>query len=170
MNVPIISIVGQKNSGKTTLVEKIIGELKQRGYRVGAIKHDAHRFEIDHKGKDTWRMTKAGAETVVISSNEKMAMVKKIDKEDNVNEIAHWLLGDMDIIITEGYKRQNKPKIEITSTGKLICRNENNLIAIAYIPQNGKKPDGLEYITGMPYFNADDTKGVVNFIIEKIKN
>jgi len=75
--VPVLSIVGKSDSGKTTLIEKLIPELKHRGYRVGTIKHDAHRFEMDHEGKDTYRHFHAGADTVLISSAEKMAMQKQ---------------------------------------------------------------------------------------------
>ncbi|WP_461394974.1 molybdopterin-guanine dinucleotide biosynthesis protein B, partial [Deferrisoma sp.] len=70
-----MSFVAKSGTGKTTLLEKVIGELTRRGYRVGTIKHDAHRFEIDHEGKDSWRLTRAGASPMVISSAEKLAMV-----------------------------------------------------------------------------------------------
>ena len=71
MGIPIISIVGKSNSGKTTLIEKIIPELKKRGCKVGTIKHDVHGFEIDYEGKDTYRHFQAGPDTVVIASSKK---------------------------------------------------------------------------------------------------
>lgn len=70
MNPPVVSIVAKSGTGKTTLLEKLIAEMKQRGFRVAAIKHDAHRFNIDHEGKDSWRLTAAGADTMLVTSPE----------------------------------------------------------------------------------------------------
>lgn len=128
--IPVVSIVGRSNSGKTTLIERIIPILKQRGYRVGTIKHDAHRFEIDHEGKDSWRMAKAGADTVVIGSEDKMAMVKVLNGDKSIDEIINWLFQDVDIVITEGYKSYNNPKIEIIRFDLPVTPAGNNLIAI----------------------------------------
>lgn len=128
----IISVVGKKNSGKTTLVERIITTLKSKGYKVGAIKHDAHQFEIDYPGKDSWKMTQAGADNVVIISSGQMGMIKRLDNEISIDEIVQQFLQDVDIVITEGYKRQNKPKIEVTSTGELSCSEDDNLFAIVF--------------------------------------
>jgi len=75
MTVKALAFVAKSGSGKTTLLEKVISRLKDRGYRVGAIKHDAHRFDIDRPGKDSYRLTAAGADTMVISSPEKLALV-----------------------------------------------------------------------------------------------
>jgi molybdopterin-guanine dinucleotide biosynthesis protein MobB len=99
--IPVVSIVGSSNSGKTTLIERIIPELKLKDYKVGAIKHDAHHFDIDHQGKDTWRMTNSGADTVVISSHDKMAMIKTLAMEKSIDEIIDWLFRDVDIVITD---------------------------------------------------------------------
>src|SRR4030042_2882312 len=72
---PVLCFGGRKTSGKTTLMEKVIAGLKAAGHRVAAVKHDAHRFEIDHPGKDSFRFTAAGADITVISSREKTAVV-----------------------------------------------------------------------------------------------
>jgi len=77
MHTPVVSFVAKSGTGKTTLLEKVIAELKQRGYRVGAIKHDAHRFDIDHPGKDSHRLTSAGADTMLISSPDKASAALK---------------------------------------------------------------------------------------------
>ncbi|OGF53472.1 MAG: molybdopterin-guanine dinucleotide biosynthesis protein B [Candidatus Firestonebacteria bacterium RIFOXYC2_FULL_39_67] len=126
----LLCVVGKSGSGKTTIIERIIPELIKRGYKVGTIKHDAHEFEIDHKGKDTWRMAQAGAETVVIASSDKIAMVKKIDSECNIDQISEWLLKDVDIVIAEGYKKENKPKLEVTSTESLTCAEDSALLGV----------------------------------------
>ena len=108
----IISFVGKSNSGKTTHLEKVIAEIKRRGYKVAIIKHHGHEFDIDVPGKDTWRHARAGADSVVISSPNKIALIEKVLEERTLDEIAQKLQG-VDIIITEGYKREKKPKIEI---------------------------------------------------------
>ena len=82
-----VSFVAKSGTGKTTLLEKVIAELKGRGYRVGVIKHDAHRFDIDHPGKDSHRLTAAGADTMLISSPEKLAMVKQHAESPTIEEL-----------------------------------------------------------------------------------
>ncbi|MBP2674591.1 MAG: molybdopterin guanine dinucleotide biosynthesis accessory protein MobB [Deltaproteobacteria bacterium] len=77
MTVKAVAFLGRSGAGKTTLIEKLLPVLAGRGYRVGAVKHDAHRFDIDHPGKDSHRFTAAGAEVMVISSSEKLALVEK---------------------------------------------------------------------------------------------
>ena len=79
--IPIVSIVGKSDSGKTTLIEKLLPELGRRGYRVATVKHDVHGFEVDREGKDSWRHKKAGAHTVVISSPLKVAVIRDVDHD-----------------------------------------------------------------------------------------
>jgi molybdopterin-guanine dinucleotide biosynthesis protein B len=131
---PIISIVGKSDSGKTTLLEKLIAEVRSRGYRVGTIKHDTHGFTIDHEGKDSWRHKQAGASTVAIASPAKVAVVKDIKEEEPLDALAARYFQDVDIIFTEGYKRENKPKIEVFRKEMhrdLLCTDDPNLIALA---------------------------------------
>ena len=108
---PIISIVGKSDSGKTTLIEKLIRELEQRGYRIGVIKHASHGFDIDREGKASWRHKAAGAETVVVASPGSVAMVK----DEPINSLDHLAtyFNGIDLILTEGYKNESKPKIEV---------------------------------------------------------
>jgi len=130
----VISIVGRSGSGKTTLLERLIPEIVGRGYRVGTIKHTIHGFEIDHKGKDSWRLRSSGASTVVISSPSKLAIVKDTDKELNIDAICSDYLNELDIIFTEGYKKESKPKIELLSReddhNNLLYKDDKNLIAV----------------------------------------
>ena len=113
MQPPVISIVSKKGSGKTTLLEKLIPELKRRGYRVGTLKHDTHGFNIDHEGKDTYRHKASGAEAVLISSPWKLSFIKDCNEEPSLDLLIDKYMGDLDIILTEGYKRANKPQVEI---------------------------------------------------------
>jgi molybdopterin-guanine dinucleotide biosynthesis protein B len=98
--IPIVSIVGKSDAGKTTLIEKLIPELKRRGYRVATIKHDAHQFDIDHPGKDSYRHFHAGADWTIIGSPAKLALVRRLDREFTLDEIAAQIT-DVDLILTE---------------------------------------------------------------------
>jgi len=113
MSIPIISIVSKKNCGKTTLLEKLIPVLKQRGYRVGIVKHDVHGFNIDHEGKDTYRHKAAGADTVAISCPWKLSVIKDVAQEWTPDQLVAQYFTDVDIVITEGYKRSAYPQIEV---------------------------------------------------------
>lgn len=132
-----LSFVAKSGTGKTTLLEKVVAELKQRGYRIGVIKHDAHQFDIDHPGKDSYRLTAAGADTMLISSPEKLAVVKKHTASPPVEELLSTYFYDVDLVLTEGFKMSSLPKIEVHRKERsptLLCRGEQHdptLIAIA---------------------------------------
>jgi molybdopterin-guanine dinucleotide biosynthesis protein B len=130
---PIVCIVGASNSGKTTFLEKLIPELNRRGYRIGTIKHDAHGFEMDREGKDTWKHRKAGAHTVAISSPSQVATIRQTGGELELDELVGRYFWDEDLVLTEGYKRSHRPKIEVFRVeieAQPICGPENNLIAL----------------------------------------
>lgn len=157
--IPIISVVGKSNVGKTTLLEKLLPEIKKRGYRVATIKHDVHGFNIDQPGKDTWKHAQAGADIVVISSPQKMAIIEKVDEERTLDEIAKKL-DHIDLIITEGYKRQDKPKIEVFRSevsDTLLCEKEELFAVATDVPLN----------IGVPEFDLDDSAGIIDLIQEK---
>jgi len=162
--IPIISIVGKSDSGKTTLIEKLLPELTRRGYRVATVKHDVHGFEVDREGKDSWRHKRAGAHTVVIASPNKVALIRDVEKDWNLEEIRERLIRDVDLIISEGYKKDVQPKIEIFRKEKhqeLLCTKEDNLSAIV----SNKKFD-----VGVSCFFLDDIEGLVDFIEKKFLN
>jgi molybdopterin-guanine dinucleotide biosynthesis protein B len=134
----------------------LIAELKRRNYRVAAIKHDVHGFEIDKPGKDSWRLAKAGSDAVVISSPRKIALIKRLEREMTLEEIAR-LLTDVDIILTEGYKRGDAPKIEVSRRDKgseLLC-SEEELLAIA---------SDQRFDLDVPQFDLNDAEGIVDLI------
>lgn len=131
--IPIIAIVGKSGSGKTTLIEKLLPEMKKRGYRVGTIKHHLHEFAIDQEGKDSWRHAQAGADTVVIASPQKLALVKKAHFDMSPEEIRDRFFYDVDIILAEGYKTYTQLKIEVFRSEvheTPICPGKENLLAI----------------------------------------
>ena len=154
----IISIVGRSQSGKTTLMEKLIPELKKRGYRIGTIKHAHHGFDIDKSGKDSWRHWHAGADAVVVASPGKIAMVKNDDCESL--DCLQDYFEDMDLVITEGYKRENKPKIEVLRAARhteLLCRKDRHLIAVV---------TDVDINPHVPKFGLEDIKELADLIEE----
>ena len=116
--IPIISIVGNSKVGKTTLLEKVVSELKRRGYRVAVIKHAHHSFDMDHPGTDSWRLAKAGSDIVVVSSPGGLAFIERVNKELYLNEIIPLLNGRVDIILTEGYKQADTAKVYVSASKK----------------------------------------------------
>jgi len=165
---PAVSFVAKSGTGKTTLLEKVIGELARRGRRVGTVKHDAHRFEIDHEGKDSWRLTKAGASPMAISSAEKIALVQTgLEQEVPLGEIISRFMIGADLVITEGYKTGDLPKVEVHRSGRsseLLCVTregkvlDNDLIAVV---------SDEELSLPVPLFPLDDPGPVCDFLEER---
>ena len=110
---PVVSIVGKSKSGKTTLMEKLVGELKSRGYRVATIKHTPEGMTFDEPGKDSWRHIQAGSEATAIASPDRMVLIKPIGWALTLDEIVRFFGEDYDIILAEGFKQGNAPKIEV---------------------------------------------------------
>lgn len=166
MTPPVVSIVAKSGTGKTTLLEKLIAELKRRGYLVGAVKHDAHSFSIDHEGKDSWRLTAAGADTMLITSPAKVAMVKQNPpgEEPALTDTIANFCSNLDIVLTEGFKRSSMPKIEVhrrERSDKLLCRGEEHdpsLFAVA-----SDSPLELD----VPVYDINDASGLCDLIVEK---
>jgi len=156
--IPIVSVVGKSDSGKTTLIEKIVPELIRRGYRVITVKHDLHGFEIDREGKDSWRHKQAGAQGVIISSPQKVALIRDVDRDMSLEELSDAFGRDADLILSEGFKKDVQPKIEVFRKEKhaeLLCTPKDNLIAIA-----SDRPFDI----GVPCLDIDDVKGIVDLI------
>jgi len=158
---PIVSFVGKSDVGKTTVLEKVVRELKKRGYRVAVVKHDVHGFDIDRPGKDTWRFAQAGSDVVVISSKNKMAMIKRTDKELSLDQLEEQVISDVDLILTEGYKSADKPKVEISRaqvSKELLCTEEELLALVT----------DQRFDMDVPHFGLEDTVGLVDLLVEKM--
>lgn len=110
---PIISIVGKSKSGKTTFIEKLVRELKSRGYRVATIKHTPQGMTFDESDKDSWRHIQAGSEATAITSPDKIVLIKPVAQDLTLEEIVRFLGEDYDIILAEGFKQSSAPKIEV---------------------------------------------------------
>ncbi len=157
MKPNIISIAGKSNAGKTTLLVKLIAELTERGHRVGTVKHAHDGFELDKKGKDSWRHKKAGAKATLVVTDSSVAMVKEDTR--TAREKMEDYLGDLDLIIVEGFKRQPFPKIEIfrlqSEHKEPLCMGSPELIA--FVTDSELKPD-------VPVFGLDDITDIAAFI------
>ena len=155
----MISIVGRSQSGKTTLIEKLIPALKRRGYKIGTIKHSHHIFDFDKTGKDSWRHKDAGAETVIIASPGKIAMVKN-DYLGSLDGLQRFF-DDLDLIITEGYKKEDKPKIEVVRAARhadVLLENDKHLVAVV---------SDVELQLNVPVFDLEDVDRLADFIEKK---
>ncbi len=155
---PIVSIVGNSKSGKTTLIEKLIHELKSRGYRVATIKHAVEGMTFDKPDKDSWRHIQAGSEATVVSSRDKMVLIKSVASDVTLDEIAQIFGEDYDIVLTDGFKQGSAPKIEVhrRETGPLLS-DIKKLIAIA-------TDEPIE--TKARQFSLDDVKGLADLLEE----
>ncbi len=156
--IPVVSIVGKSDSGKTTLIERLIPILRGRGYKVATVKHHSHPgLDIDHEGKDTWRHYQAGADVVVIAGPDKMATIRRLEHPLPMSDVLSGIHG-VDIIITEGYKRGHAPKIEIVRAARStepICSPDE---LIALVTDTDLEMDGV------PRFALDDVEGVADLI------
>jgi molybdopterin-guanine dinucleotide biosynthesis protein MobB len=161
----VVSFVGTSGSGKTTLLEKVIPELVRRGVRVGAVKHDAHRFEIDHPGKDSYRLAAAGAAVTLVSSPEKLALVRRHETAPPIEEILKTYFGDVDLVLVEGFKRSALPKVEVHRRergAELICRGaerDETLVAVA-----SDEPLDLD----VPVLDLDSPAAVAEFLLSRL--
>ena len=107
MSVPILSFVGRSNSGKTTLIERVIPELVRAGYKVATVKHAGHGFDLDTEGKDSWRHKQAGASSVVIISKSSLAMFADVSDHMNVEDVRErYLDASYDLILAEGWRSE----------------------------------------------------------------
>ncbi len=159
--VPVVSFVGRSNTGKTSLLEIVIREMAGRGYRVAAIKHSHHDFEMDWPGKDTWRLAAAGSQAVAISSPTRMAMIERPEKELSRAEIQTRIGAGMDVILAEGYKQSGVAKIMVAADREAA----NDL---------GDLSDVLLTVSpeyagdGRPCFDPGDVAAIVEILVDRI--
>ncbi len=158
----IIGVAGFKNAGKTTLVEKLVIDLTQRGFRVSTVKHAHHSFDIDHEGRDSFRHRKAGATEVAVVSNSRWAIIHELreEAEPRLQEIL-GKLAPCDLVIVEGYKRDGHDKIEVRNLAldhPLLAGDDPTIVAIA--------ATGAVAAAPVPVFDRDDVSALASFIIK----
>jgi len=159
--IPIISIVGRSNTGKTTLIEKLLPELCRRGYRVATIKHAAGGFELDREGKDSWRHKKAGAYKTILVSPTELALMEVFEHEYSVEELVDLYIKDADIVLLEGHKNNPYPRIE-------MLRKD-----VDPLPRDGKEHLWIAVVgdkrsnAGVPYFQMEEIQRLVDLLEER---
>ncbi|WP_319470454.1 molybdopterin-guanine dinucleotide biosynthesis protein B [uncultured Pseudodesulfovibrio sp.] len=167
MTPPVICIVGKKKSGKTTFIEKLIPELQALGLSVGTVKHDAHSFDMDHEGKDSWRHRHCGAETVVVSSPAQVAVIRSLEKEMLLSDLAETYFADRHLVVAEGYFRSDQPKIEIhrvEAHDEPLCSRANEEDKHLFAMVTDGNVD-----TGMPVFGLEDVREVAALVARRFK-
>lgn len=163
MAAPLFGVVGWKNSGKTSLMIGLIGELTRRGFAVSVIKHAHARFEIDHEGRDSYKMREAGACQVALSSPRRFALMRELDDAPEMPfaDIV-GLAGPCDLVLVEGYKREAFPKIEIRRDGAAsrepLMGTFPQIVAIA-----SDRPESER--TTLPVFDLNDIKAMADFVV-----
>jgi molybdopterin-guanine dinucleotide biosynthesis protein B len=160
---PVLSFVGKPGCGKTTLMEKLILFLSQKGYRIGTIKHHIHAFEMDTPGKDTWRHKQAGACTVALASPNGLGIIRDVDCDPLVNELVARYFFDADMVLAEGYKRFAMPKIEVfRSSMHAAPLKDRDDTWIAFVSDVSLSDSG-----NVPCFSPDDIAAIGDFIIDR---
>lgn len=160
--VPILCFVGRSNSGKTTLIERLIPVLVNDGYRIATIKHAGHGFTLDTEGKDSWRHKRAGASTVIVTSKGSLAMFADVDKDVPMEDLrARYVQDSTDLIIAEGWKHEGYPKIVVVRdhVGEVEVSPEGLLALVSNKPID-RVPNGV------PVLDPEDIAGLAA-IIEK---
>ncbi len=160
---PILCFVGRSNSGKTTLIERLIAVLVQDGYRIATIKHAGHGFNLDTEGKDSWRHKRAGAGTVIVTTKGSLAMFTDVDEDVQVEELRQrYVSAGTDLIIAEGWKNEGYPKIVVVRdhVGEVEVSPEGLLAMVSNKPLD-RVPEGV------PVLDPDDVAGVAAVITRR---
>ena len=166
MSPPLFGVAGWKNSGKTTLMVALIGELNKRGYSISVIKHAHSNFDIDHPGRDSFKLRNAGACQIVLSSPKRFALMRELG---DASELAFGDLlayaGGCDLVLVEGFKREALPKIEIRRNGAASREPLNGTVpGIVAIASDHPKDE----IDLLPVFQLDDIAGIADFIVGRL--
>ena len=167
--LPLVGFSAYSGTGKTTLLTKLLPVLRANGLRVGVLKHAHHDFDIDHPGKDSYKLRKAGGAQMVIASSKRVALIKERETSDKEPDLSEALAildpTALDLVLVEGFKREPFPKIELhrPSLGKpLLFTNDKNIIAIAVdTPLN-------DMDINIPCLDINNIEAIAQFICENI--
>ncbi|MAA99903.1 MAG: molybdopterin-guanine dinucleotide biosynthesis protein B [Stappia sp.] len=162
-HAPVVGVSGWKNSGKTTLVERLVAELTRRGHRVATVKKAHHNVDVDTPGTDSHRHRLAGAREVALVSSKRIALMRELgeDPEPTLEEVLDRL-APCDVVLVEGYKKSGHPKIEVrrkaSARDGALEGSVPNVRAIA--------ADHAVEATALPVFDIDDVAGIADFITD----
>jgi molybdopterin-guanine dinucleotide biosynthesis protein B len=160
MTPPVFIFVGHSNSGKTTLIERLIPEMTRRGLRIATIKHAHHKVQLDTEGKDSWRYKNAGAALSMLVTTNELQLVADANEPREPIKLAKRFLNEADMVLAEGFSQAPGPKIEILrrALGKPPrCEISDGLIAIA--------TDCPEIYPELPHFTLDDPEALAEFLL-----
>lgn len=167
--LPLFGFVAYSGTGKTTLLEKLIPELRQLGLRVGLIKHAHHDFDIDIPGKDSWRLRKAGASQVMVASSKRWALITEHPEqrdEPHLTELLSQLDPELlDLVLVEGFKHESYAKIELHRSEldrPLLYPDDPRIIAVAH-----DQPDTLH--CPLPVLDLNQPSLIAKFIFEQMQ-
>ncbi len=164
--IPVIGFAAYSGTGKTALLKKLLPRLTAQGLRIGMIKHAHHRFDIDHPGKDSFELRKAGAEQMLIASGSRWALMTDTpDREEEDPDLMELLArldtDTLDLVLVEGFKTQpfNKIELQRPSLGKpLLYPTDSSIIAVA-------TDAPLAEETTLPLLDLNDPAAIAHFII-----
>ncbi len=168
-HLPILGFAAFSGTGKTTLLKKLLPLLRDRGVRVGMVKHAHHSFDVDRPGKDSFELRKAGAAQMLIASRSRWALMveRKLEKDPVLEEVLLELdQAALDLILVEGFKQEQFPKIELRRAGlrrPLLYPNDDNIIAVAT-----DTPESLD--TSLPVLDINRPDMIADFIIDNVLN
>lgn len=158
----VYGVIGWKNSGKTSLMERLVAEITGRGFTVSTVKHVHHDVDLDHPGKDTWRHRAAGASEVVLASAHRFAILR--EHRGPEPELAEVLarLAPVDLVLVEGYKRDAHRKVEVwrRETGHDLIQTHDPLVRAVATDEALSLP--------VPVLDLNDTKAVADFILAEV--
>ena len=164
--IPYVSFSAKSGTGKTTYLEKLVACLKEKGLRIALIKHDAHGFELDQPGKDSYRLRKAGVDTMILCGPDQTA---RLENHTAGEPSLHQLISsvkDADLILIEGYKFGSQPKIQLLRRGyheTPVGNLENTIAYVADFPYN-PTPENL------PVFDITEPMKLAEFLFRVIRN
>jgi molybdopterin-guanine dinucleotide biosynthesis protein MobB len=160
MRPPVFGIVGYKDNGKTTLVERLVAHFAEGGMRVSTVKHAHHGVELDQPGKDSYRHRAAGAVEVMLATSRSWLLIHELrDEPEPPLEALLARLSPVDLVLVEGFKRSAHPKLEVHRQQRgtpLLAREDRSVVAIA-----SDGPIDLE----LPVFALDDIEGIAELIL-----
>jgi molybdopterin-guanine dinucleotide biosynthesis protein MobB len=160
----VFGVVGWKNNGKTTLVERLVAHLTGQGLRVSTVKHAHHEVDLDQPGKDTWRHREAGAQEVVLATARRWAVIHELRgaPEPSLDELLARL-SPVDLVLVEGFKRFPHPKIEVHRKERgtpLLAAEDPTVVALA--------TDDATHASLLPSFHLDDVPAIAGFILARV--
>ena len=159
----VYGVIGWKNSGKTSLMERLVAEISGRGFSVSTVKHVHHAVDLDHPGKDTFRHRQAGAREVVLASADRLAiMVEHRGPEPELPAVLDRL-APVDLVLVEGYKRDAHPKVEVwrEETGHPLIQPGDPLVRAVATDAVLRLP--------VPVLDLNDTGAVADFILREVR-